>query len=342
MLKRVRAVTLTNFAPVARHVGLDPHAQLSAAGIKPDALSNPEKLIAAARVVDLLENCAAQSGRDDFGVLLGEARTFGSLGPVSLLMRHEPDLRAIIAAMIEYSGQINELLQISIEATGSTAIVAWNLVPGFHSSQAINLLATVAYRVLVDGSGCAITPDCLYFRHSRPENLATFKRVFRCPLEFDSSFDGTSFPSTSLLERNSLADPELTAHARRLLKLSADERHHQSRADQVRADIAASIALGQASLEDIAASLGIASRTLQRALIEEGTSFSELLDEVRRHLAVRCLSDSTQSITTVAHLTGYSSPSSFTRWFSAEFGTSPAMWRKQTKSRAGVIIKQTH
>ena len=52
-----------------------------------------------------------------------------------------------------------------------------------------------------------------------------------------------------------------------------------------------------------------------------------------RELAIRYLANSSQSITMVAQLTGYSALSSFTRWFIAEFGTPPGKWRRTTLAR---------
>jgi AraC-like DNA-binding protein len=68
-------------------------------------------------------------------------------------------------------------------------------------------------------------------------------------------------------------------------------------------------------------------RTLQRQLDAENASFSDLLNGVRRDLAVRYLSNKGYSLLQVAEILGYSQLSSFTRWFSLEFGVSPSRWR---------------
>ena len=80
MLARARAVSLTGYCEIARHVGLDPFAMLSRAGLHPSALNDPENWLPASRILRLLDDSARHSGRDDFSILLGECRTFGSLG----------------------------------------------------------------------------------------------------------------------------------------------------------------------------------------------------------------------------------------------------------------------
>jgi AraC-like DNA-binding protein len=332
MSARARAVTLANYAVVARHVGLNPHAMLSRAGLNPASLDDPENWIPAIPVLNLLEDSAARSDRDDFGVLLGECRSFASLGPVSLLLYHENTVRGVISSMIEYRQLINELLQLSLQDDGETAVLEWNLTPGLRSSQGINLLATVAYRVLT-GSGCSFEPDCIHFRQRKPSHLFTFGRVFGCALEFESSFDGISFGSASLNRTNDFADHDLTIHARRLLNLLPNIRPDDSVAVRTRSIIPMMITKGQADIENVARSMGLSVRSLQRRLADERQSFSGILNETRKELARRYLADSNQSITSVAQLTGYSSASSFARWFVLEFGTSPGAWRNIIRKR---------
>ena len=171
---------LKNYNEVARHFGLNPYVMLGRAGLHPSALQDLENWLPAGRIMTLLDNSASHSGHDDFSVILGESRTFGSLGPVSLLLKHEATLRDIIQAVIEYRQLINELVHIRIKDDGHSAIIEWALVPGLRSTEAINLLATIAYRVLVDGAGCNWQPDCLHFRHSTPRNVGNVQT--RLPL----------------------------------------------------------------------------------------------------------------------------------------------------------------
>jgi len=338
LLVRARAVMLKNYNEVARHFGLNPYVMLGRAGLHPSALQDLENWVPAGRIMTLLDDSASHSGHDDFSVILGESRTFGSLGPVSLLLKHEATLRDIIQAVIEYRQLINELVHIRIKDDGHSAIIEWALVPGLRSTEAINLLATIAYRVLVDGAGCNWQPDCVHFRHSTPQNVATFRRVFRCSLEFDSSFDGISCTSQSLDAPNEFADPELIVHARRLLGLMPGIRRDDTVAEAVRSTIPFLVARGAVSAEDVADCIGIPVRTLQRKLSSEGHTFGEILNETRRDLAVRYLRNSNQSMTSIAHLTGYSALSSFTRWFASEFGSSPRRWRQVMRKRDAMHI----
>jgi AraC-like DNA-binding protein len=91
--------------------------------------------------------------------------------------------------------------------------------------------------------------------------------------------------------------------------------------------------MGRATIEQVAQGVGLNVRTLQRQLDEGGATFSDLLNEVRRDLALRYMENENHSLGRIAELLGYSMPSSFTRWFTAQFGTPPAQWRAEHIAR---------
>ncbi|MNL12813.1 HTH-type transcriptional regulator VirS [compost metagenome] len=74
---------------------------------------------------------------------------------------------------------------------------------------------------------------------------------------------------------------------------------------------------------------------MQRALGDEGASFHDILHAVRREQAPRHVENPRVPLAQVAVLLGYGSPSTFTRWFSGEFGMAPSAWRAQAAARTG-------
>jgi AraC-like DNA-binding protein len=324
---RARAVTLSHYHEVARFVGLNPYVMLARSGLKSTMLKDPEGWLPAKRVLEVIDASAVKSRRDDFAILLGRCRTFASLGPVSLLLKHEATVRGIILAIVEYRHLLNDLLHMTVRDDGRSAMIEWSLLPGLHSAQGINLLATVAYKGLSGALESDWQPECIHFRHSAPRNLESFRRYFGCPLEFDSHFDGMSCASAALDRPNRSADADLAAHVRGLLNLLPRVRQ-ESVCDKARSVILLLIADGKATAKNVAQCLGVPVRTLQRRLIQEGSSFTDILTDTRKELVVRYLMSSSQPLTTVSQLVGYSTLSSFTRWFAGEFGAPPLKWRK--------------
>lgn len=101
----------------------------------------------------------------------------------------------------------------------------------------------------------------------------------------------------------------------------------------VRATIAALLRHGDASLEHAARRLGISPRSLQRHLTGMGTSYSEMVAEVRLDTACHLLIESNQSIASIAFRLGYSGCSSFSRTFRRLMKVQPIVYRRQHKTQ---------
>ena len=91
---------------------------------------------------------------------------------------------------------------------------------------------------------------------------------------------------------------------------------------------------GAFGIEDIAATLGISSRTLQRNLTAEGTKFNQELQNVQKILAFGYLKNPDMTTDDVAYLLGYSEVSSFSRAFKKWTGQTISDYREQMQTEA--------
>ena len=329
MVIQVRAAALTNYFEVARFVGLDPYEMLRRAKISPTALDDPDNLLPARNAGDLLHDSALLSSCQHFGLLLAESRSLASLGPISLLLSHQGTARDVLEAIVRYQKVLNEVIVLSIEEADGEAILRAG-ISGAYRPQSIELLLGVTCRTISELVGGRWHPDCAHFIHPAPGDLVVHRRVFQCPLIFDSDFNGLVCSSASLDAPNPSAESVMARHAQRYLDMLVPDAIG-SVTERARRALFLLLPAGRATLEHLAHNLDLHPRSLQRTLEKEGKTFASLLNEVRRELALRYLSTSTHSITLIAHMTGYSSASSFTRWFAAEFGVAPAQWRAEER-----------
>ena len=84
---------------------------------------------------------------------------------------------------------------------------------------------------------------------------------------------------------------------------------------------------GRVLAEDVARALGMSERTLVRRLSDEGLSFTEILQQLRRDLAVRYLTDRKLHVSKIAWLLGFKEVSSFTHAFKRWTGKTPSKMR---------------
>ncbi len=97
--------------------------------------------------------------------------------------------------------------------------------------------------------------------------------------------------------------------------------------ERVRAVLIEILASGHYSMSDVASKLAVSTRTLQRRLRAEETSFQNELDMLREELARHYLLNSDFSSGQVAFLLGYEEPNSFFRAFRAWTGQTPEVVR---------------
>jgi AraC-like DNA-binding protein len=327
VLPMVRAVSLTNFVEVARFVGLDPYDMLRRVRIAPDSLEDPEARVPASALVDLFTACVEESGCASFALLLVECRTFASLGPVSLLLEHQPNVRAMIEAEIRFLRHFSDILVLGIEDDGDSAIIRAGVIDEVVQPQVIEYTVAIAYRALSEVSRGCWHPDTIHFTHAAPEDLTDHRRILQCPLVFNADFSGMTCPSALLDVPNPHADPVMARYAEQLMGLVPMPSLEGSIAERTRHAIHLLMPDGQASVGHVAAHLGLHPRRLQRLLEKEGQSFAGLINEVRREFVLHHMGSPHHSIAEVSALAGYSSQSAFTRWFAQEFGESPAARR---------------
>lgn len=331
-MHQMRAAALTGYLEVARSVGLDGERVLREAGLPLRALADPENRLPAIRVLRVIDRSAELSHCEHFGLLMAEARSFASLGPVSLLLERLPNVRAMVLASIELEAHLNDVVTITLDEHGDTALIRFGLLPGFRSVTLFDYLVALGARTLSGGSGGQWQPECFHFTRRVPADPAPWRRVLGPSIEFDAAFDGLSSPLADMMAPNPRADETMAQHARRLLNLVKTVSGEDTPSDRVRREIGIMLPTRRVTFDQVAARLGYSARSLQRQLESEGHQFGDLLNEVRRELALGYLADTDRPVTAVAGLLGYAAPSSFTRWFTQTFGMSPQAWRAERRA----------
>jgi AraC-like DNA-binding protein len=84
------------------------------------------------------------------------------------------------------------------------------------------------------------------------------------------------------------------------------------------------LAAGPVRIDEVARDLGFSRQTLYRRLKAEGITFEQILDELRRGLALRLIRDEGLTVKDAAYRLGFSDPAAFSRAFKRWTGSSPA------------------
>ncbi len=322
----VRYATIGHYPVVARDVGLDPAAMLRAHGLGPAPQDQSEQRIPACAVMALLEDTAARSGRDDIGLQMAEHRTIATLGPLSLALREEPDVRGVLELLMRYEHLYNDATRLSLTESGDTAVIRVDLHVDDDSAsrQAIELAIGALLGILREFLGAGWQPARIELPHPAPGDVGTHRRVIGERLAFGSDRAAVVFPQHELDFRLGARDPQLRAFAQQYLSSLGGPRD-AGLTDRVRELVEVLLPTGRCSAEEVAARLAITRRTLHRRLAAEETTLSVLVTEVRRSTVEHLIAEG-HPLTEAALVLGFAAPSGLSRWFRREYGCSPSAW----------------
>lgn len=166
------------------------------------------------------------------------------------------------------------------------------------------------------------------FSFPPPINHSEYRRMFYCDIKFDSPFTGMKFPVKFLKEK--LVQNETTL--RNFLKhspadLLARPDEGNSLVAQIRSIIGDDLSQELPNFEFVADALHTSPQTLRRRLKEEGLTYQELKDQMRRDTALYYLGRGDLSIQDVSEKLGFSEPSTFHRAFKKWTGITPGAYR---------------
>jgi AraC-like DNA-binding protein len=329
-----RSAGLTGFLDLCREVGLDAYLLAAEIGLPGAVLTDPDLRVSVELMGRMLELAAERSGVEDFALRLGETRRISNMGAVGLVIREQPTLRKALAAYGRYQWLQNDAYSVVVQEFGDHAILRVN-GPAWQGRQAQEITLATATRTIKAIMGEAWRPQEVWFTHAAPLKLDTYRRVFGITPSFDQDAMAVVMRRSELDTPIASADPVIARQVALYLERLTEARSIELR-DKVGDLIVALLPDGVCSVERVAQHLGMDRRTLHRRLSAEGVTFSGILDDTRRGMAVSLLTSSDRPLQNVADLLGFSSLSAFAHWFRRHFAQSASAYRA---SHVGAAIR---
>lgn len=289
-------------------------------------LEDPDLKVSTRLIGALLELAAERSREPAFGLRMAASRRLSNLGPLGMLVRDEPTLRAALEAVVRHIHLHNEAMAFSVEQVSNLVVIRVELLAegGAPVRQATEITVAVLYRVLALFLGAEWRPRLVCFAHAAPRDLEVHRRVLGPAVEFGHEFNGIVCNAADLDAPNPAADPVMARYTRQLL---APAKAEHSLAGRVRQIIVLLLPRGHCRVEIVAQHLGVDRRTVARRLAAEGTTFGALVDRLRAELLERYVEGRARPLTEIAALLGFSAPSAFSRWHRRQFrATASSRW----------------
>ena len=174
----------------------------------------------AAAVSRVLERSADESGLEDFGLRLAGLRRLATLGPLSVVLSQEPDLRSALTLLCRYEHSYNEALRLRLDEDGDLATMRlwFEFGEPAPTRQATELATATLLGIVRELLGRQWEPLSMCFTHRAPASLDAHRAVFGPRLQFGHEFSGLVFYATELDAANTASDPLLRPYADQLRK----------------------------------------------------------------------------------------------------------------------------
>ncbi len=305
--------------------GIEADGVLSAAGLKGDALTDPNARVSVVAMARLWKRAAERVGDPAFGLRATKhvrQTTFHALG-YSVLA--SSTLQEAMERLVRFNRVVSDVATLDLVREGDHVRLLVLLRPGYESGgrEAMDAILSLLTRALRLLSGQDFALSSVEMRRSEPTDRAPYENFFRCPLKFDSAVDALSFPDRLLQQPLPAGNPELARFGDAAVRDYLARVQNGTVVDRVRAAIAERMGT-QLSPELVAKKLAMSVRTMQRSLREHGTSYEALLRDIREELACGYLKEKRYSVTEVAFLLGYENIGAFARAFKRWTGVSPS------------------
>lgn len=324
-----RAGGLLSFSDVIQKLGSNPAKLLSDAGLNNAALQDPDHYVSYIKIAQLLCHASKVCNQPNFGLFLGRQQGLEITGALSSILCLQPNLLQAFVVLQKNLGFHARGLNLLSEPGANTInlYMSFDFTDETDCSQLIALSLAVFSRC-VDQLHDKFVPTVeVSLTYSAPSNSEDYERFFSCPVLFDQPYNRLSYPH-SLLSQPLVIDQNLRNELTSRWRGDWQKALPASLSEQVDRAILAILPTGDYSVETVAELLAMHPRTLQKNLKAEEKQFGEILQSVRKRLALQHLENSDIDLTNLALELGFSELSVFSRAFKKWFGVSPREWRK--------------
>ncbi len=207
--------------------------------------------------------------------------------------------------------------------------LSYSGVPRHSDRHQIEFCMFAVLRICRVLTGQNLVPQHLSIAHHRSGATSEMARFVGTKVEFGADTDefalNTNARELPLIHADTHLNDLLLKYCEAAL---ADRRGDMSQLrTRVENAISSFLPHGRVLVEDVARSLGMSKRTLARKLADEGLNFTEILQQLRRDLAVRYLGDRKLHVSKIAWLLGFNEVSAFTHTFKRWTGKTPSQMR---------------
>ncbi|WOD30268.1 AraC family transcriptional regulator ligand-binding domain-containing protein [Alloalcanivorax xenomutans] len=330
------ASNLPALMEIALRSRLDVQALFQKAGIDADMVGRADCYVRVEQIDTVLRTAFSETRDPLFGLHVGRDNHYGNLDIIGNLMAASASLDQGLALLFRYKDLLVPYLGFALRhQSDAVALEVFPHYPDLAFTQTRTHNELVVATIVAIGrslTGGRFPVREAAFRHPAPPppQLNEYRAFFQCPLVFEAPCNAVLFDEAALTSPLPGAYPDY----RRRLERAADRllgalTRAAAVSLQVRERLYETLGQGAWSVEKVASSLNMTTRTLQRRLRQEGLRFADLRDQVRHEHACRKLVEPCCDMQQLTQDLGFSDIANFYHAFRRWQGCAPGEYRRR-------------
>lgn len=312
--------------------GVPARDALRGTGISPRQLPDPDGFISHRQQLRLYENALVLSSKPGLGLRLGARFRPGHHGVLGHALLCAESGRDELRILLHYGTIRGFLLDFRLrEEAGLAILSAHDRMPlgPVHQVAVEELLAMFASPA--SGRKAVVRPTEIHIDYPAPAHRAQYEALYDCPIRFAADAVDLRIPSESLDVPSEMSNAEMVRICEERCQAILERLGSGGLvADRVRSHVVAGRDGFQ--LEAVARRMAMAPRTLRRRLREEGTTFRDVVGDVRKGLALDYLESSDLPLAEIAALLGHEDSANFNRAFGNWVSDAPGRHRRRLRA----------
>ncbi len=316
-------------AKALEYSGVDSARILKVVGVAAPIGNDPMSRLPVDSMTRLLRASVEVTNNPYFGLTVGRFIHISNLHALGHALAASSTLLEFCRRLERYFRLASQTAEVTVTESGDTVTLRIQQLVEVcgESEDALMVFVVHSMRQLYRPD---FKPLSVKFHHGvLRDGAQPYETLFRAPVEFSQSVGeltlsrvDADFPLPGACAELALLNDNLAN--RYMVKLEKDDV-----VNTVRMKIIDLLPSGECTREQVASAMCLSPSTLQIKLAQRETNFQDLLDGVRKELALSYLRQPSLSITEITFLLGFSDTSNFTRAFKRWEGKSPSSFRAE-------------
>lgn len=310
---------------------------LAGVGVSEIAIGQRDTRISLNQMIAGHQNALRLSKDPSFAYRLGLKCHAPVHGMYGFALLSSTDFRRAIDFALQYSQLAAPLVNLNFHETSFSGV--WTISPMAHIASTPKLyqylvelnigIQRALHREVMGGSFKA---QQIRLTYGPPKDPTRYAEMLGCPVSFDQSENQILFDVDWLNRTPERGNEDTFSEVRNICDgLIEDFRLRMGLAGRVRQFLLENLP-NPIRIGDAAAHFDVSARTLRRKLQDENTSYSQLIDDLRRDLAIQSLRDTDMTVDDIGYALGFSEPSNFRQAFRRWTQSTPSAFRTRVRS----------